>query len=97
MINSSLTYFAQMSYDDQSDKLAGAIGLLKQLVVPREHSPLRSHFHRYITRTGREIAEDAAQIFGGRSVTVTGMGKLIENVCPTSSPLPRADIILNCL
>lgn len=36
---------------------------------------------RYVTYTGRATAEDAAQIFGGRSVTQTGMGKLIENVC----------------
>lgn len=35
---------------------------------------------RYVTRTGRETAEDATQIFGGRGITTTGMGKLIENV-----------------
>lgn len=35
---------------------------------------------RYITKTGRETAEDATQIFGGRGITVTGMGKLVENV-----------------
>lgn len=35
---------------------------------------------RFITRTGRETAEDATQIFGGRSITASGMGKLIENV-----------------
>jgi hypothetical protein len=29
---------------------------------------------------GRATAEDASQIFGGRSVTQSGMGKLIENV-----------------
>ncbi|THH03661.1 hypothetical protein EW145_g6108 [Phellinidium pouzarii] len=44
-----------MSYEDQSDKLAGQIALLKQ----------------FITRCGREIAEDATQIFGGRGITVT--------------------------
>ncbi|KAF9651790.1 acyl-CoA dehydrogenase NM domain-like protein [Thelephora ganbajun] len=65
----SVTYqMNNMSYGEQSDKLAGTIGLLKQ----------------YITRTGREIAEDATQIFGGRSITVTGMGKLIENFHRTS-------------
>lgn len=53
-----------MSYDEQSDKIAGSIGLLKQ----------------YITRTGRETAEDATLLFGGRGITATGMGKLIENV-----------------
>jgi len=35
---------------------------------------------RYVTSTGRATAEDATQIFGGRSVTQSGMGKLIENV-----------------
>ena len=35
---------------------------------------------RYVTNTGRATAEDAAQIFGGRSITQTGMGKLVENV-----------------
>ncbi|KAJ3553957.1 hypothetical protein NM688_g3350 [Phlebia brevispora] len=57
-----------MSYQEQSDKLAGPIGLLKQ----------------FITRTGRETAEDATQIFGGRGITVTGMGKLVENYHRTS-------------
>jgi hypothetical protein len=35
---------------------------------------------RYISKNGREIAEDATQIFGGRALTVSGMGKLVENV-----------------
>jgi len=39
---------------------------------------------RYVTSTGRATAEDAAQIFGGRSVTQSGMGKLIENYHRTS-------------
>lgn len=52
------------SYKEQSDKLAGPIGLLKQ----------------FITRTARETAEDATQIFGGRGITATGMGRYIENV-----------------
>jgi len=57
-----------MSYSQQSDKLAGPIGLLKQ----------------YISRSGRETAEDATQVFGGRALTVTGMGKLVENYHRTS-------------
>lgn len=58
-----MTFFIQ-SYKEQSDKLAGPIGLLKQ----------------FITRTARETAEDATQIFGGRGITATGMGRIIENV-----------------
>ncbi|CDO74186.1 hypothetical protein BN946_scf185043.g238 [Trametes cinnabarina] len=57
-----------MSYQEQSDKIAGTIGLLKQ----------------YITRTGRETAEDATLLFGGRGITASGMGKLIENYHRTS-------------
>ncbi|PIL36630.1 hypothetical protein GSI_00319 [Ganoderma sinense ZZ0214-1] len=57
-----------MSYDEQSDKIAGTIGLLKQ----------------YITSTGRETAEDATLIFGGRGITQTGMGRLVENYHRTS-------------
>lgn len=35
---------------------------------------------RFVTRTGRETAEDATQVFGGRGITATGMGKFVENV-----------------
>ncbi|EIN10183.1 acyl-CoA dehydrogenase [Punctularia strigosozonata HHB-11173 SS5] len=52
-----------MSYAEQSDKLAGTIALCKQ----------------YVTRCSRQTAEDATQIFGGRGITRTGMGKFIEN------------------
>jgi len=38
-VNYSLIFLAQMSYDEQSDKLAGTIGLLKQL-VPFRGPPL---------------------------------------------------------
>lgn len=34
----------------------------------------------FITRNGQATAEDAAQIFGGRSLTQGGMGRIIENV-----------------
>jgi hypothetical protein len=32
------------------------------------------------TRSGRETAQDAVQIFGGRGITQSGMGKFIEHV-----------------
>ncbi|KAK2462284.1 hypothetical protein APHAL10511_005590 [Amanita phalloides] len=51
-----------MTYDQMSQHLAGPIGLLKQ----------------FVSRCGRETAEDATQVFGGRALTKTGMGKLIE-------------------
>jgi hypothetical protein len=37
---------------------------------------------RFVSKAGRETAEDATQVFGGRALTVGGMGKLIENVRP---------------
>ncbi|KAG8918275.1 hypothetical protein FRC02_002492 [Tulasnella sp. 418] len=52
-----------MNYKEQSAKLAGQIGFLKM----------------YCTRTAQETATDAVQIFGGRGITKTGMGKLIEH------------------
>ncbi|KAF6762502.1 acyl-CoA dehydrogenase [Ephemerocybe angulata] len=65
----NVTYqMCNMNYAEQSDKLAGPIGLLKQ----------------HISRSGRETAEDSTQIFGGRALTVTGMGKFIENFHRTS-------------
>lgn len=51
-----------MSYKQQSEHLAGQIALLKMFCTRAEH----------------EIADDAVQIFGGRGITRTGMGKYIE-------------------
>ncbi|KAF8211642.1 acyl-CoA dehydrogenase/oxidase [Mycena galopus ATCC 62051] len=52
-----------MNYAETSSKLAGPIGLLKA----------------YVTKSGAETATDSSQVFGGRALTVTGMGKVIEN------------------
>ncbi|PVF92887.1 acyl-CoA dehydrogenase NM domain-like protein [Serendipita vermifera] len=66
----NVTYqMTQMSHKEQSDKLAGQIALLKM----------------FITRSGQQTAEDAAQIFGGRSLTQTGMGRVIENYRRTAA------------
>lgn len=46
----------------RSKHLAGQISLLKM----------------FCTRCANEIADDAVQIFGGRALTKTGMGKFIE-------------------
>ena len=59
----SITYqMTLMPYAQQSVHLAGPIGLLKM----------------YATRAAHEIADDAVQIFGGRGLTSTGMGRTIE-------------------
>lgn len=38
----------------------------------------------HCTKTAQETAEDAVQIFGGRGITTTGMGRLAEHVRPPS-------------
>jgi alkylation response protein AidB-like acyl-CoA dehydrogenase/predicted heme/steroid binding protein len=59
----SITYqMDKMSFMEQASKLAAPVALLK--------------FHT--TRTAVMVADNACQIFGGRAVTRTGMGKHIE-------------------
>lgn len=35
----------------------------------------------YSTSTAQDTAHDVVQLFGGRSITATGMGRFIEQVC----------------
>lgn len=59
----NITYqMTLMPYKQQSTHLAGPIGLLKM----------------FATRSAHEIADEAVQIFGGRALTQSGMGKTIE-------------------
>ncbi len=59
----NITYqMTQMTYPQQSRLLAGPIGLIKM----------------FATRSAHEIADEAVQIFGGRGLTQTGMGRNIE-------------------
>ncbi|RMD41901.1 hypothetical protein DV735_g3251, partial [Chaetothyriales sp. CBS 134920] len=51
-----------LDYAQQSKLLGGPIGLLKS----------------YVTRCAHEIADDAVNIFGGRGITQTGMGRVVE-------------------
>jgi len=53
----------KMSYAQQSKLLGGPIGLLKL----------------FITRNATTIADEATNIFGGRGITQTGMGRFVEN------------------
>ncbi|KAH9994801.1 acyl-CoA dehydrogenase/oxidase [Russula vinacea] len=53
-----------MSYKEQAKNLAGPIALLKM----------------YATQTAQDTARDAVQIFGGRGITRTGMGRFVEHV-----------------
>ncbi len=53
-----------MNYAEQSTKLAGPIALCKYQV----------------TRMLHDVSDDACQIFGGRAITKTGMGRQIETL-----------------
>ncbi|KAJ7104224.1 acyl-CoA dehydrogenase NM domain-like protein [Mycena belliarum] len=60
----NITYqMCNMSYKQQAGKLAGQIAFLKA----------------YSTSGAQETAKDAVQIFGGRGITRTGMGRFIEH------------------
>ncbi|CDS04548.1 hypothetical protein LRAMOSA07195 [Lichtheimia ramosa] len=59
----NITYqMCHMNYREQSEKLAGPIALCKYQV----------------TRMLHEVADESVQIFGGRGITQTGMGRNIE-------------------
>lgn len=59
----TITYqMNNMTYAEQSKLLGGPIGLLKA----------------YATRCAHEVADNATNIFGGRGLTQTGMGKHVE-------------------
>jgi alkylation response protein AidB-like acyl-CoA dehydrogenase len=74
----SLTYqMCHMPYAEQSRHLGGPVGLLKMSC----------------TKAAHEIAGEAVQIWGGRGLTQTGMGRVIENFSRTV----KFDAILVCL
>mmetsp|Transcript_41271 Transcript_41271/g.90025 ORF Transcript_41271/g.90025 Transcript_41271/m.90025 type:complete len:517 (+) Transcript_41271:60-1610(+) len=59
----NLTYqMTQLPYDEQSMKLGSAISLLKFQA----------------TRVAHRVSDECVQIFGGRGITQTGMGRLAE-------------------
>ncbi|KAI0300738.1 acyl-CoA dehydrogenase [Russula brevipes] len=60
----NVTYqMCNMSYKEQASKLAGQIAFLKM----------------FSTRCAQDTARDAVQVFGGRGITQTGMGRFIEH------------------
>ncbi len=63
----------RQSYKEQATKLAGQIAFLKS----------------YSTRCAQLTAADAVQIFGGRGITQSGMGRFIEHVCCPSCSIPQ--------
>ncbi|KAJ7475782.1 peroxisomal acyl-CoA-dehydrogenase [Mycena latifolia] len=81
----NITYqMCNMSYKQQAGKLAGQIAFLKA----------------YSTSCAQETATDAVQIFGGRGITRTGMGRFIEHyhrVVPFDALLGGAEDVLRDL
>ncbi|EIM91154.1 peroxisomal acyl-CoA-dehydrogenase [Stereum hirsutum FP-91666 SS1] len=65
----SITHqMCNMSYKEQATKLAGQIAFLKM----------------YSTQSAQTTARDAVQIFGGRGITKSGMGRFIEHAYRTA-------------
>ncbi|KAK7690818.1 hypothetical protein QCA50_005919 [Cerrena zonata] len=65
----NITYqMCNMSYKEQANKLAGPIAFLKMSS----------------TRSAQLTATDAVQIFGGRAVTQSGMGRFVEHAHRTA-------------
>ena len=59
----AITYQMQhMTHAEQANHLAGPIALLKL----------------FCTRSANVVSDEACQIFGGRAITQTGMGKVVE-------------------
>ncbi|RDB25902.1 Isovaleryl-CoA dehydrogenase, mitochondrial [Hypsizygus marmoreus] len=60
----SITFqMVHMNYKEQASKLAGQIAFLKM----------------FTSRNAQDTARDAVQLFGGRGITRSGMGKFIEH------------------
>ncbi|EGN95089.1 hypothetical protein SERLA73DRAFT_95759 [Serpula lacrymans var. lacrymans S7.3] len=73
-----------MSYKEQAQRLAGPIAFLKL----------------YCTRCAQQTAIDAVQLFGGRGLTKSGMGQLIEQfyrTAPFDAVLGGAEDVLGDL
>ncbi|KAK0469827.1 peroxisomal acyl-CoA-dehydrogenase [Desarmillaria tabescens] len=81
----NITYqMCNMSYKQQASKLAGQIAFLKS----------------YSTACAQETARDAVQIFGGRGITKTGMGRFVEHyhrTVPFDALLGGAEDVLSDL
>jgi alkylation response protein AidB-like acyl-CoA dehydrogenase len=54
--------------------------LARLLSLSRHLSRQIAFLKSYATSTGQETARDAVQVFGGRGITKTGMGRFVEHV-----------------
>ena len=85
----NVTYqMCNMAYKEQAQKLAGYVVVFLSLQdFFYSHGVLITRFFRqiaflkmYSTQSAQQTAQDAVQIFGGRGITQSGMGKFIEHV-----------------
>ena len=80
----NITYqMNHMTYQGQSQYLAGLVAGV--YIVFRDDSPRRvrraiGFLKKISTESAQQTARDAVQVFGGRGVTRSGMGRLIEHV-----------------
>ena len=87
IIASFIAWCSPQSYKQQAGKLAGYVQVLNigsccwWTNLIRQIALLKS----YSTGCGQDTARDAVQVFGGRGITQTGMGKYIEHVCYTGT------------
>ncbi|KAH8099991.1 acyl-CoA dehydrogenase/oxidase [Cristinia sonorae] len=93
-----------MSYKQQSDNLAGYVFPLNVFedCMNSDETSYRSIglLKMYITSSAQDTARDAVQIFGGRGITKTGMGRFIEHyhrTVPYDSILGGAEDVLGDL
>lgn len=95
---SFVAWCSPQSYKQQAGKLAGYVQVLNigscrwWTISVRQIALLKS----YSTGCGQDTARDAVQVFGGRGITQTGMGKYIEHVCYTGTCFFTC-AMLNCL
>lgn len=76
--------FLLQSYRQQANKLAGfvlPVHLTLDHLIDIVYTSQIAFLKSYATSCGQETARDAVQIFGGRGITKTGMGRYIEHVC----------------
>ena len=95
----SVTYqMCNMAYKEQASKLAGYVSPVIDFIFilidcDCIYSPI-AFLKQYSTRCARETAQDAVQIFGGRGITQSGMGKFIEHVRTASSFFTTNNVLI---
>lgn len=81
----NITYqMSNMTYAEQANELAGLVALVDcvSVCILMFYRPI-AFCKLFATTSAQDTARDAVQVFGGRGITKSGMGKFIEHVrCP---------------